>query len=142
MDPQGWADSDYAENSDNRKSTTWYVFKLGPGLKSWSSKKQPIMNLPSTEDKLFIVAWCGCGYNKTCDNNSTIKLSKNIGMHGICKHMDVRFHFLRDLTKDGKIETSHCITEEQLADVLTMPLKPKSLWYIMAMLGVCVAWVV
>ena len=36
-----------------------------------------------------------------CDNSSTIKLSKNPVMHGRSKHIDVRFHFLRDLTNDG-----------------------------------------
>ena len=40
----------------------------------------------------------------TCDNSSTIKLSKNPIMHGRSKHIDVRFQFLRNLTKDGTIE--------------------------------------
>ncbi|MCI18078.1 hypothetical protein A2U01_0039229, partial [Trifolium medium] len=44
-------------------------------------------------------------------------------MHGRCKHIDVRYHFLRDLTKDNIIELVHCRSEEQLADILTKPLK-------------------
>jgi hypothetical protein len=44
-------------------------------------------------------------------------------MHGRCKHIDVRFHFLRDLTKDGVVELIHCRTKDQLADILTKPLK-------------------
>ena len=43
-----------------------------------------------------------------CDNSSTIKLSKNPVMHGHNKHIDVRFNFLRNLTKEGKIELVHC----------------------------------
>ena len=57
------------------------------------------------------------------DNSPTIKLSKNLVLHGRRKHIDVRFHFLRDLTKDGVVELVHCGTKEQLADILTKPLK-------------------
>ena len=42
-----------------------------------------------------------------CDNNPSIKLSENPVMHGRSKHIDVRFHFLRDLTKDGIMELKH-----------------------------------
>ena len=43
-----------------------------------------------------------------CDNSSTIQLSKNPVFHGKSKHMDVRFHFLRDLVNDGVVELSYC----------------------------------
>jgi hypothetical protein len=43
-----------------------------------------------------------------CDNSSTIKLSKNPVMHGRSKHIDVRFHFLRALTRDGVVTLMHC----------------------------------
>ena len=61
-----------------------------------------------------------------CDNSSTIKLLKNLVLHGISKHIDVRFHFLCDLTKKGKVELVHCRSAEQIADILTNPLKAKS----------------
>ncbi|PNX94834.1 hypothetical protein L195_g018015 [Trifolium pratense] len=54
---------------------------------------------------------------------SSIKLLKNPIMHGRCKHIDARYHFLRDLTKDGIIELVQCKSEEQTADILTKPLK-------------------
>ena len=54
-----------------------------------------------------------------CDNNSTIKLSKNPIMHGRSKHIDVRFHFLTDLTRDGIIELKHCVTQEQVVDIIS-----------------------
>ena len=50
-----------------------------------------------------------------CDSTSAIKLSKNPVMHGRSKHIDVRFHFLRELTKAGSVELVHCGTKEQLA---------------------------
>ncbi|MCI34220.1 copia protein, partial [Trifolium medium] len=54
---------------------------------------------------------------------SSIKLSKNPVMHERCKHIDVRFHFLRDLTKEGVVELKHCSKQEQLADIMTKALK-------------------
>jgi hypothetical protein len=44
-------------------------------------------------------------------------------MHGRCKHIDVRFHFLRNLAKDGVVELRHCKSQDQLADLMTKPLK-------------------
>ena len=58
-----------------------------------------------------------------CDNNSTIKLSKNPIMHGRSKHIDVRFHFLQNLTKDGVIELVHCRSQDQMVDIMTKSLK-------------------
>jgi hypothetical protein len=140
----GWSDSDYAGDLDDRKSTTGYLYMLGSGAISWSSKKQPIVTLSTTEAEFVAAASCVCqgiwlrnvlDFLKQkqqgctiiyCDNSSSIKLSKNPVMHGRCKHIDVRFHFLRNLTKDGIVELVHCKTDEQLADLFTKPLKLES----------------
>lgn len=58
-----------------------------------------------------------------CDNNSITKLLTNPIMHGRCKHIEVKFHFFGDLTKDGIIKMCYFISEDQLADVLTKYLK-------------------
>ncbi|CAL8095197.1 unnamed protein product [Prunus armeniaca] len=58
-----------------------------------------------------------------CDSNSAIKLSKNPVLHGRSKHIDVRYHFLRDLTNDETIDLIYCISEDRVADILTKPLK-------------------
>jgi len=58
-----------------------------------------------------------------CDNSSSIKLSKNPIMHGRCKHIDVHFHFMRNLTKAETIEMKYCWTQQQVADIMTKPLK-------------------
>lgn len=58
-----------------------------------------------------------------CDNNSTIKLSKNPVLHDRSKLIDVRFHFVRDLIKEGTLELVHYSSQEQLADILTKALK-------------------
>lgn len=72
-----------------------------------------------------------------CDSSSAIKLSENLVMHGRSKHIDVRFHFLQDLVKDGVIELVFCGTKEQLADVMTKPLKLEDFLRLIEMLGVC-----
>ena len=72
-----------------------------------------------------------------CDNSSTIKLSKNPVLHGRSKHIDVRFHFLRDLTKEGVVRLVHCGTKEQVADIMTKPLKLDVFIKLREELGVC-----
>ena len=72
-----------------------------------------------------------------CDNSSTIKLSKNPVMHGRSKHIDVRFHFLRNLTKEGTIELVHCGSQDQVADIMTKPLKLEVFQKLRKLLGVC-----
>jgi hypothetical protein len=137
----GWSDSDYAGDLNDRKSTSGYVFMLGDGAISWSSKKQPIVTLSTTEAEYVAASACACqcvwlknilSHLKVdqdsctvifCDNSSSIKLSKNPVMHGRCKHIDVRFHFLRNLAKDGVVELRHCKSQDQLADLMTKPLK-------------------
>ena len=114
---------------------------LSSGAVSWYSRKQPIVSLSTIEAEFIAATSCACQAiwirrileklshtqsNCTtvfCDNSSTIKLSKNPVMHGRSKHIDVRFHFLRDLTKEGVVELVHCGTQDQIADVMTKPLK-------------------
>lgn len=57
------------------------------------------------------------------DNKSAISLAKNPVAHGRSKHIETKFHFLRDQVSKGKIELHHFRTEDQLADPLTKPLK-------------------
>ncbi|MCI15964.1 copia-type polyprotein [Trifolium medium] len=87
----GWSDSDYAGDLDDRKSTSGYVFMLGSSSISWSSKKQAIVTLSTTEAEFVAAASCACqdiwlrrileqlGQIQqctiiNCDNSSSIKL--------------------------------------------------------------------
>jgi hypothetical protein len=150
-----YTDSDYAGDVDDRKSTSGYVFLLSEGAVSWSSKKQPVVTLSTTEAEFVAATSCACqgvwmrrvleklGNSQgkctavLCDNSSTIKLSKNPVMHRRSKHIDVRFHFLRDLTRDGVVELKHCGTQEQIADIMTKPLKLDVFLKLRKSLGVC-----
>jgi hypothetical protein len=72
-----------------------------------------------------------------CDNSSSIKLAKNPVMHGRSKHIDVRFHFLRDLTKDGIIQLVHCSSFDQKGDIMTKALTLDNFCRIRSILGMC-----
>lgn len=152
---EAYSDSDYAGDLDDRRSTSGYVFKLGGGAVSWSSKKQPVVTLSTTEAEFISAAACACqavwmrrvleklGHGQKestvifCDNCSTIKLSRNPVLHGRSKHIDVRFHFLRDLTKEGTIELVHCSSQTQVADIMTKPLKLEAFEKLRGLLGMC-----
>ncbi|XP_059599353.1 secreted RxLR effector protein 161-like [Vitis vinifera] len=102
-----YTDSDYAGNLEDGKSTSSYVFLLSSGVVSWSSRKQPVVSLSTTEAEFIVAASCACqaiwlkrvlgklsqnqGKSTTirCDNSSAIKLSKNPIMHGRSKHIDI-----------------------------------------------------
>ena len=108
----GFVDSDYAGDQDDRKSTSGYVFVLGTRAISWSSRKQKIVTLSTTEAEFVAATACACqaiwlrkilkelrfkqkgGTIIFCDNNSAIKLSKNHVLHGKSKHIDVNYYFL------------------------------------------------
>ncbi|KAJ9551903.1 hypothetical protein OSB04_015948, partial [Centaurea solstitialis] len=135
----GYSDSDYAGDLDSRKSTSGYAFFLSNAAIAWSSKRQPIVTLSTTEAE-FVAAAGHCLSQKNgtiiwCDNVSTIKLSKNPVLHKRSKHIDVRFHFLRDLVNEGTIELVYCSSEEQVADILTKPLKLDAFEYLREKLG-------
>ena len=71
------------------------------------------------------------------DSSSAIELSKNPVMHGRSKHIDIRFHFLRDLSRDGVVELVQCGSKDQLADIMTKPLKLAAFLKMRELLGVC-----
>jgi hypothetical protein len=56
------------------------------------------------------------------DNKSAISLSKNPVLHDRSKHIDTRFHFIRDCVEDGRVEVEFIGTDGQLADILTKAL--------------------
>ena len=71
-----------------------------------------------------------------CDNISTIQLSRNPVFHCKSKHIDVRFHFLRELVNDGVVELSYCNSQDQIADIMTKPLNLEQFEKLRGMLGV------
>ena len=57
-----------------------------------------------------------------CDNQSRIQLSENPMFHDRSKHLDIKYHFIRDMVQRGVIRLDHIGTDEQVVDILTKPL--------------------
>ncbi|CAJ2672171.1 unnamed protein product [Trifolium pratense] len=151
----GFTDNDYAGDLDDRRSTSGHVFMMGSAAVSWASKKQKIVTLSTTEAEFIAAATSACQaiwlrrlleelhfYQDGptvihCDNSSTIKLSKNPVLHGRSKHIDVRYHFLRDLVTDRTIDLVYCRSEDQVADIMTKSLKREAFAKLRGLLGVC-----
>ncbi|KAJ9554165.1 hypothetical protein OSB04_018210 [Centaurea solstitialis] len=152
-DLEAYSDSDYAGDLDDRKSTSGYVFLFGKGAVSWSSKKQPVVSLSSTEAEYISAASCASqciwlrnvlrelgsiekgGTVINCDNNSAIQLSKNAVLHGRSRHIDVKFHFIRDLVNKEMVVLKYCNTQDQIADIMTKPIKAEQFRKLREMLG-------
>ena len=64
------------------------------------------------------------------DNESCIKLSKNDTSHGRMKHVDLKYHFVRDCVQDGTLILEYCSTDEMLADMFTKPLGFRQFTYL------------
>lgn len=150
---KAYTDSDYAGDIDDRRSTSGYVFLLSGAAVCWSSRKQDVVTLSSTEAEYEAATSCAChcvwlkGIMEQivldqcecleifCDNTSSIKLSKNPVMHRWTKHIDVRYHYLRDLTNDEVVKLTFIGTEEQVADIMTKPVKLETFVKLRSLLG-------
>lgn len=132
----GYVDSDYAGDLDKRRSTTGYVFTLAGGPVSWRSTLQSTVALSTTEAEYMAVTeafkeaiWLQGlikdlgivqkNVNIFCDSQSAICLAKNQVHHGRTKHIDVRFHFIREIIDEGNILLQKIQTAENPADMLT-----------------------
>lgn len=135
-----YCDADYAGDPETRKSTTGYIIFFAGGAISWSSRKQPVIALSSTEAEYIAAAEC-CKellylkslleelLNETIeielkvDNQSAIALMKNGIVNKRSKHIDVKFHFVHELVRNGTVRLKYCPTNRQIADTFTKPLK-------------------
>ena len=129
LDLLGYSDSDFAGSRVDRKSTSGGCHLLGRSLVSWSSKKQNSVAL-STAEAEYIAAGACCAqilYMKQilldfgvqldripllCDNESAVKIAKNLVQHSRTKHIDIRHHFLRDPEAKGDISFQGVRSEE------------------------------
>ena len=70
------------------------------------------------------------------DNKSAIALAKNLVHHERSKHIDTRFHFIKQHIKEGDVELVHVKTHEQIANIFTKPLKTDIFCYLQKKLGI------
>ena len=160
MELVGYSDADWASSVEDRRSTTGYYFQLnseGPAI-SWKSRKQQTVALSTCEaeymalcetsqeaiylERVFRDLMCDYDGNKVPvhifgDNQGSLDLVKNPVKHNKSKHIDIRYHFIRDLCMSNAIELSHVASDNNIADIMTKPL-PKSKYdkFRQAMFGV------
>lgn len=70
-----------------------------------------------------------------CDNQSCIKMSGDLVFHSRTKHINSKFHFIRNLVQDGIVKLEYVMTDEQVADILTKALPNKKFEYLSNLLG-------
>ena len=126
-------------NGGDRKSITGYGFELTPNgpLISWKSKKQQTVALSTCEAeymslasaaqegkflKSLITDMMGTDVNNFvlyCDNQGSLALAKNPVQHQRSKHIDIRYHFVREVVKSGSLDLYYVPTDENIADMFT-----------------------
>ncbi|TPX54571.1 DNA-directed DNA polymerase [Powellomyces hirtus] len=135
-----YSDADYARCTDTRRSTSGYVFMLNGAAISWKSQRQKSTALSTAEAEYIALAECAkealwiqgllselSATEQTAviiyeDNQIAIKLAANPTHHQRTKHIDVRYHFLRDLVGNERIHLQYIESKLMLADALTKPL--------------------
>ncbi|GKA95541.1 putative ribonuclease H-like domain-containing protein [Tanacetum coccineum] len=139
FDLVAYSDSDYAGASLDRKSTIGGCQFLGCRLISWQCKKQTVVATSSTKAEYVAAASCygqvlwiqnqmlDYGYNFmhtmiNIDNNSTICIVKNPVSHTKTKHIEIRYHFIRDCYDKKLIQVVKIHTDHNFADLLTKAL--------------------
>ncbi|GJR94656.1 hypothetical protein Tco_0266830 [Tanacetum coccineum] len=140
LDTIVYADSDHAGDYVDRKSTSGVCTFMGCCLTSWFSKKQTALAISTTEAE-YVSAGKACqqalwmkqaliDYDIKlddipilCDNKGVIDLSKNLVLHSHTKHIEIQHHFLRDNVQKGNITIEKVASEDNIADILTKPLK-------------------
>ncbi|XP_062085432.1 secreted RxLR effector protein 161-like [Humulus lupulus] len=151
----GYSDSDWAGSLDDRKSTSGGCFYIGNNLVSWFSKKQHSISL-STAEAEYIAAGSCCtqliwlnkmltnyGYPQKsltlfCDSTSAINISKNPVQHSRTKHIDIRYHFIRNMVESKLLTISHVSTNAQLADLFTKALDAQTYAHLRTSIGLCI----
>jgi hypothetical protein len=140
-----FTDSDWAADYNTRRSTSGYIFHLGSGAISWSSKRQATVALSTCEAEYVgqtnatkEAIWLRrllrqlhpeedtpCATIIYGDNQGAIATAKNPQFHARMKHLDIRHHYVREKQGDGTVQLTYVPTAEQVADGLTKPL-PKN----------------
>ncbi|GJZ79811.1 retrovirus-related pol polyprotein from transposon TNT 1-94 [Tanacetum coccineum] len=147
-----YEDADHAGCQDTRRSTSSIMQFLGDRLVSWSSKRQKSPVISSTEAEYIALSGCcaqvlwtrsqltnyGLGFNKIpmyYDNKSAISLCCNNVQHSRSKHIDIRYHFIKENVENEVIELYFVNTEYQLANIFTKALCRERIEFLTDKLG-------
>ncbi|GJW67904.1 hypothetical protein Tco_0122328 [Tanacetum coccineum] len=145
-------DADHVRYNDDCKSTSRGIQFLGDKLVSWSSKKQDCTAMSTAEAEYISLSTCcaqviwmrtqlldyGLRYNKipmSCDSMTAIAIACNPVQHSRTKHINIRYHFIKDHVEKGTIKIYFVGTEYQLADLFTKALPKERFEYLVHRIG-------
>eukprot|EP00253_Pinus_taeda_P014898 PITA_14898 len=136
LDIRGFVDVDWVGDMDQRRSTNGYVFNLFGSAISWMSNKQSVVALSTTEaeytvathtskEAVWLQRLCSSmglvqgAMRIDCNKQSNIFLAKNPAYHSKTKHIDVQYHFVRDMIEDKKVLLVKVDSLKNTANALT-----------------------
>ncbi|MCO5563946.1 hypothetical protein L7F22_017598 [Adiantum nelumboides] len=149
----GYTDADYAGDLDKRRSTSGYLYTFAGGAISWFSRLQFCTTLSTTETEYVSASnackeaiWLTCLVGDLgivgevpvlhCDSQSAKPLARNPVFHAKTKHVDVRYHFIRDVLEDKRLQLVKVHTDHNPADLLTKTLSPKPFAHCKELMGI------
>jgi len=152
-----YSDSDWGQDHEHCKSTTGYFTMLAQGITSWLSHKQKLVALSSTEAKYMALSDCSCQLVWTSnllskigfdipilhlygDNLGSLFWSTNLVQEKRSKHIDIRYHYVRDAIENDKIKLYHIDRAKNPADILTKNLGQILFHQFHPLLGLGVLW--
>ena len=136
----GYSDASWGGSAGSR-SVTGYAFMLSGGVISWQSARQKTVALSTVEAEYMATAaavkeaiwwrsfFSGLGHDKTrptvlhSDSQGSIALAHNPDHHARTKHIDIRYHFIRQHVADKTIALTFVGTQDMAADIFTKPLE-------------------
>ena len=136
---RGFVDADWAGDTQARKSRSGYTIFLGNSLISWRSKLQTCTALSTAEAEYIAANHAGCeiiflrslfesfGFPQPTttifeDNQSCIHMSNNPVINDAGKHIQIKYHWIRDEINKASFSLVYCNTKDMIADTLTKPL--------------------
>ena len=149
---EGYADAD-GSMAEDQHAISGYAFLIDGGAVSWSTKRQEIVSLSTTESEyvatthaakeaLWLRSLIGQLFGNLpqattvfSDNQSGIALAKDHQYHARTKHIDVRFHFIRWVIEEGQLRLIYCPTADMVADTLTKALPSPKVKHFASELG-------
>ncbi|GJZ29364.1 hypothetical protein Tco_0574011 [Tanacetum coccineum] len=153
VDVTGFVDSDYAKDPDKGRSITGYAFLVHGCVVSWKATLQYVVALSTIEEEYMALTevvkeaiWLrglledlGIELNTVvvnCDNQGAIHLSRNHVFHERTKHINVRYHFIREVLEAKTVKVLKVGTEHNAADALTKVVPGLKLQHCLELLNV------
>ncbi|KAE9235367.1 Retrovirus-related Pol polyprotein from transposon TNT 1-94 [Phytophthora fragariae] len=146
---EAYSNADWAGNRDDRRSVSGMLLMLCGAPVVWRSTFQKTVALSSTEAEYMALSDCvkECVWMRRLlkdigaeqvgatviyeDNQGAMALAKNVGYQARTKHIDIRYHFIREKVVSTEVELEYVDTKNQLADFMTKGLSSKTLRYLM-----------